>query len=604
MKKIALIAAAIAVMCSCKERTASEDKPVTVVNGVEILSHPRLLYTVEDASRINRLVRSDSQVKALQQAIITKADKLVAAEDVQSDDVNLSLSREYVNRVFTLGMAYRQSGNAKYSDKINSILNYLCSFDSWHPAHYLDVAEMTTAVAVGYDWCYDVLPEETRQKVRTSILTKALSIAEKEYETGDSGSYLKRETNWNVVCNTGMTLGALAVAEDYPDLAAKIVSNAPKFIPNCLKYFAPDGVCYEGPSYYQYTNIYLSMILKALNDNFDTDYGISDLEGVSKTAAYYVNTVSPSGLVFNFADTGIGAKASTSPLFFYFSRKFNIPQVAYWYRGQISDILAAGSLPSWHFPLALAWYDETPYTPVDTQGAWTYHNVNDILVLKGAPSNTQSIHLMAKGAKPSAAHQQCDGGTFVIESEGVRWLTDLGCDSYDIPGFWDYAPDGQRWNYFRNTSLGHNTIVINGKNQYSYGEAHLCAEDLSEPQPSAAFDLTPLYPEAESVIRRFTLTSDSSVEITDEVRVSEKSEIAWAAFSQCEASVDGNVVTLTKDGKSFQVIVTCPEGAAFTASQPQPCTEYENPLDGITMIRFTISVPAGTAVLKTTLKSL
>lgn len=134
---------------------------------------------------------------------------------------------------------------------------------------------MTTAVAIGYDWLYDVLAPSTRQLVVHSIKTKALDLVVEEYKTGNADSWAKRETNWNVVCNTGMVLGALAIEEHYPELAKHIIGEAVRYIPNCLKHFAPDGVCYEGPAYWGYTNMYLSLLLKALNDNLGEDFGIS-----------------------------------------------------------------------------------------------------------------------------------------------------------------------------------------------------------------------------------------------------------------------------------------------------------------------------------------
>ena len=36
-----------------------------------------------------------------------------------------------------------------------------------------------------------------------------------EYEKGGGGSWGKRESKWNVVCNRGMRLGGLGVGEDY-----------------------------------------------------------------------------------------------------------------------------------------------------------------------------------------------------------------------------------------------------------------------------------------------------------------------------------------------------------------------------------------------------
>ena len=121
---------------------------------------------------------------------------------------------------------------------------------------------MTTAVAIGYDWLYDVLSPVTKQLIVSSIKTKALDLVVEEYKTGNSDSWAKRETNWNVVCNTGMVLGALAIEEYYPELTQHIIGEAVKYVPNCLKHLAPDGVCYEGPAYWGYTNMYLSLLLK------------------------------------------------------------------------------------------------------------------------------------------------------------------------------------------------------------------------------------------------------------------------------------------------------------------------------------------------------
>ena len=63
------------------------------------------------------------------------------------------------------------------------------------------------------------------------------------------------------------------------------------------------------------------------------------------------------------------------------------------------------------------------------------------------------------------AHQQLDIGTFIIETNGIRWTDDLGSDNYGLPGFWDYKPDGQRWTYFRNSNFSHNTLSIDHRLQ-------------------------------------------------------------------------------------------------------------------------------------------
>lgn len=46
-----------------------------------------------------------------------------------------------------------------------------------------------------------------------------------------------------------------------------------------------------------------------------------------------------------------------------------------------------------------------------------------------------SLFLVGKGADPDMAHQHLDGGSFMIESEGVRWTDETGAEKYNLPGF-------------------------------------------------------------------------------------------------------------------------------------------------------------------------
>ena len=242
-------------------------------------------------------------------------------------------------------------------------------------------------------------------------------------------------------------------------------------------------------------------------------------------------------------------------------------------------------MPTWHFPLSLAWYDDTPFdNDAPKPRIKTFHNVNDILVLRGSQDNPKSIHVLAKGGDPDMAHQQADGGSFVIESEGERWLDELGCDSYSIPSFFTYAPDAPRWGYFRESSLSHNTISIDGKCQHSRGTAHFREEDLDSETPGAVFEMTSLYPCAQSVTRRFTLTSDTSLLVTDKVEAKGKHDLRWIGATYADVAVKGSEAVLSKNGKRFVLRVLTPSEATFTTEPAKPFTQYEKGLEGITMI--------------------
>lgn len=94
-----------------------------------------------------------------------------------------------------------------------------------------------------YAWFWSFLDEPTRLRVREALVSKGLqaSLTRRGWFAGVN--------NWNQVYNGGVTVGALAVAESEPDLAAKIITRAVNVVPNAMREYAPDGAYPEGPSY-------------------------------------------------------------------------------------------------------------------------------------------------------------------------------------------------------------------------------------------------------------------------------------------------------------------------------------------------------------------
>ncbi len=70
--------------------------------------------------------------------------------------------------------------------------------------------------------------------------------------------------NWSFVCNGGLIIGALAIADSEPDLARYIVSSGVKRIPIALKTYKPDGVWPESTTYWRYGMYYLMYSILAM----------------------------------------------------------------------------------------------------------------------------------------------------------------------------------------------------------------------------------------------------------------------------------------------------------------------------------------------------
>jgi hypothetical protein len=572
--------------------------------------HPRLLFTTTEEKAVKKLIKKDPLARQLAAFLKTKADSIAEAPQIpyKMDKYGNMLwtSRAYVLRLGTLSLAYRLYGEQKYLDAANKTLLWVCGYKDWDPKHYLDTAEMTTAVAIAYDWLFDALPETTRKIIKGSIYKNAISNVLREYEKGGPGSWAKRETNWNVVCNTGMTLGALAVAEDYPEEAETILKNAAHYMPNCLKHFAPDGVCYEGPAYWGYTNSYLSLYLKAVNDNGGDQGGIGQLPGVSRTALFYKRTLTPSGQRFNFGNASAEEVLNT-PAFFFFSKHYGQPEIAEWFRKEIEKTIRQNQPMHQLFFLSLPWFN--PASPAQNEqipALEVYHNsINDLLVLNVDRKEKGSVFLVAKGGLPNQAHQQMDCGTFIIESDSVCWTEDLGADDYALPGFWDGKPGGDRWKYFRNNNFSHNTLNIDRQPQYANGKAFVCEENTHTAHPYARLDLSEVYKvQAHKAFRKFTLINDHTIEVEDEVELrNTSSTVFWTAATKAEVTINGSVAQLQKDEKVFYFRILSPEGATFHTYPAYNTYLGEKPIKGITMLEIACPAQGGKAKITVEMSS-
>ncbi len=228
----------------------------------------------------------------------------------------LDKSRECIRRIFFLSYAYRLTNDKKYFERAEKELLKVAQFSDWNPSHFLDVAEMTMGVAIGYDWLYDDLSLSSRNIIKEAILKKGI---EPSLEA-KSNSWLKATHNWNQVCNAGMTYGALAIYEDKPELASQIIDRAIGSIKLPMEDYKPDGAYGEGYGYWGYGTSFNLMFLSAIEKAFGSDFGLSNTEGFFKTATYLQNMVGSTGKTFNYSDAGSG-NGGLNPAMFWFAKK-------------------------------------------------------------------------------------------------------------------------------------------------------------------------------------------------------------------------------------------------------------------------------------------
>lgn len=240
-------------MLSCQFAMAAKEDAVSEIDTLLKAKmqvqepEPRLLWGRGEEGRVRELIKNDKQMGALWDLVKRSADAMLDDPPVERKLIGrrlLDKSRTCLRRMTHLGMAYRLTGERKYAERGKAEMLAAAGFEDWNPSHFLDVAEMTAAFAIGVDWMHDGLDEPTRAQVRKAIVEKGL----KPSLTGELW-WVKGDNNWNQVCHAGMVLGALAVADEEREMAAGIIARAIEGVPYAAKGYAPDGAYPEGPMY-------------------------------------------------------------------------------------------------------------------------------------------------------------------------------------------------------------------------------------------------------------------------------------------------------------------------------------------------------------------
>jgi hypothetical protein len=131
-------------------------------------SHPRLVLNPSIEKDLRNKVKNDPVVKNMYAAIKLNTENIYEQPLLERKQIGrrlLSVSREMLYRMNMLGMVYRMEKDRKTLNRINDELIAVCNFSDWNPSHFLDVAEMSMAVAIGLDWTGMDLPKSLRKKI-------------------------------------------------------------------------------------------------------------------------------------------------------------------------------------------------------------------------------------------------------------------------------------------------------------------------------------------------------------------------------------------------------------------------------------------------------
>ncbi|KAF7314345.1 hypothetical protein MKEN_00907100 [Mycena kentingensis (nom. inval.)] len=584
---------------------------------------PRLIAPAYKWAALPALIAADQYMKAWNDTIFANATEYKAKPPVayakDGDSGILDNAREIKQRIKAFAYVYRMTNDTSWVDRTweelqNAAGNGASGFgpadDRWNAGHFLDTAELSAAFGIAYDWLYDIWSDDQKGQIRDALITNGLKPGVNQVTTA-AGWWRNNITgNWNCVCNSGLTLGSLAIYGDdttgtAEQLLKTTVDNA---VQNCAQAATSDGTWLETSDYWYFGTTGHAEMAAALISATGSNYGLLDNnKNFYKTGDFHMYVMGPTSK-FNFGDHGPNKFSTTANSMFLYADYYNQPQYALFQRDQV-DAAEPWSM-FWYDPsVGGAFWDGKPLDHVFDNGADQWASMR---------SSWTDINALFVGIKAGQnlyhqTHNDLDTGDFVLDAMGTRWAGELGSGDYNSPDYFNNgdSPDAARWKYYRKMTEGQNTILINQVNQLLTGAPTIKFETSNTTQgpttvleldkDSTAYfttDMTSAYADATSVIRGIRLLNGrKQVLLQDEINTSKS--VMWRMHTNATVSVEGTSATLSLDGKTMKVqMLDPPSGAQFSTSEakrldsdPTPSVaDQENP--GVTVL--IISLPAGT----------
>ncbi|MGM9508834.1 heparinase II/III domain-containing protein [Larkinella sp. GY13] len=571
--------------------------------AVIISEHPRILLRQGEEQALLQAIQSDSGLRLIHQVLLAQCDSLLltkrtALSSMRVGRMQHSDVREALRRLFALAYSWRLTGRPDYFDRAkHELWMVLIVFSNREQVEHL--AEITTAASLAYDWLYINLSPRERDFAQKTILKKGLEAA-----------LAPRDSNWSVptdyqkqVINTGLVFGALAIYETQPDLARSILNRSIRSTRQLVFLYEPDGAYPYGYSTWSYATSFTALLISALQTEFKTDFGLLDQQGFLKTASYGLHMRAPSGNCFNFGETAL--EAPLQPIQFWLASQAD-NQWALW---KEKNRLVGKAATTWQkealLPALLVWSSQQQTQNVSSptpSPVWAGRGKTPVALLRSSWNDSTALFMGLKAGTPALADAHMDVGSFVAEAQGVRWAIDLGpqnMDSLQLAGvaIRETDPHSSRWLVYRNSTMGHNTLVANYGPQMVTGFAPIVSHSSQPAFRNAITDLTSLYSgDLVSARRGIAIVDGQSMLVQDELETGAKeSVVRWAFVTGAQVElIDSHRAILHQSGRKLVVALEPGSGLTLRTWSTGPRYEYDSANPGTVQVGFETTIPPQT----------
>lgn len=565
-----------------------------VLDYDKLAPHPRLLLKSGDITMMKEFAATVPNGKKVHNMIIAEADDILNLETAKREMQGmrlLAVSRMVLKRVFYLSYAYLMTDDVRYAARAEREMLAVCEFTDWNPSHFLDTAELTMALAIGYDWLYRYLPVHSRSIIGTTIYEKGLHASE-------NADFFSRNNNWNQVCNAGMVYGALATLERSPEYCKSLIAKCLASNPIAQQVYDPDGAYPEGYGYWDYGTSFEVLLIAGLQSALGTDAGITAQRSFMRTAEFVNYMIAPSSNPYNYFDTS--SKGSCLFSKYWFARQLNDTSLVALDEKFVAqgNVRSDGLLPTY---MIYASGMDLADAKLPKGNSWSSKGEVPLYIYRSGWTKPTDTYFAIKGGRAASNHGHMDAGSFVYEYDGVRWAVDLGQHNYNNLeqagiSLWNMSQKSQRWDVFRIGAESHNTLVINSQRHNVDGRAEITSNFTTSQRKGAVIDLTPVFtPYARNVVRTAELDKKDYLKINDHIVAGDApTTVEWKIATRAKAEIIApQIIMLTQDGKTMYLRLNGRLSATAKIWPEHDYMDCETHDEGLSRVGFVIELRAG-----------
>lgn len=300
----------------------------------------------------------------------------------------------------------------------------------------------------------------------------------------------KADHNWASVCAGSIGAAALLLEQDAARKAL-ICSKAIDTMCSYLSGFGQDGVCLEGPGYWNYGFGYYVYFADLLKRSTGGNADLFNHNKVKSIALFQQKCYLIHNRPVNFSDAMPFVNVNIGLSDYLASYYKDMDYVSLEMRSAYSEDHCARFAPALR---SLIWYrpqaDRKDYWE---PGSWY---MSDAQWLMSRLTNDHgSFAFAAKGGTNNEPHNHNDIGHFImLADDDPAFLVDLGCGEYTADYF-----GAERYSYACTGAQGHSVPIINNRLQASGAESYakVVQVSTSEAEDRFSMDLTSCYPHSE-----------------------------------------------------------------------------------------------------------